>query len=328
MMDVVALGELLIDFTPAGLSSQDQPMYERNPGGAPANVLAALAKLGRQTAFIGAVGNDAFGSFLQQTLRNAGINVEQLLFTGEAQTTLAFVHLDQSGDRFFTFYRKPGADQLLRAEQIDRQALTAARVFHFGSLSMTDEPARSATLETAAFAKENGLLVSYDPNLRMSLWRDENHAKAAILQGMQYADVVKVSEEELLFLTGTADLEHGPELLLQQFDGIRLLLVTLGAEGSFCITGAGSGKAGLTARHHGFEVTTVDTTGAGDAFFGGVLHWLLNEVNWAEPQWTEKKLSGMLAFANAMGALTATGKGAIPSLPTLQQVEALIKEQA
>ncbi|MFC6331229.1 carbohydrate kinase [Paenibacillus septentrionalis] len=324
-MDVVALGELLIDFTPGGLSENGEPLFERNPGGAPANVLAALAKLGHQTAFVGAIGNDAFGAYLQQTLHHAGINVNQLFVTEEAQTTLAFVHLDDSGDRSFTFYRKPGADQLLRAEQIDRGMLAAARVFHFGSLSMTHEPSRTATLTAVAYAKEKGAVISFDPNLRLSLWRDEEHAKQAILQGMHYAEIVKVSEEELLFLTGTVDLEQGSQLLLQQFTNIKLLLVTLGAEGSYCITGHVEGSERLIARHHGFQVNTIDTTGAGDAFFGGVLHWLLNEDNVANPQWTAKKLHAMLAFANAMGALTATGKGAIPSLPTLQQVEHLLQ---
>lgn len=322
-MDVVALGELLIDFTPHGESEQGQPLFERNPGGAPANVLAALAKLGHATAFVGAVGRDAFGVFLKDTLHDVGINTNHLVYTDEAQTTLAFVHLDPQGDRSFTFYRKPGADHMLRPEDVDRKLIGSARVFHFGSISMTHEPSRTATLATAAHAREQGVLVSYDPNLRISLWRDAAHAKEAMEEGMRCADVVKVSEEELLFLTGTADLDEGSRLLMARFGGIRLLLVTLGPDGSYCRTADSDGRAGLTARHAGFKVNTVDTTGSGDAFFGGVLHRLLGEGNLLAPEWTEHKLRDMLAFANAMGALTATGKGAIPSLPSLEQAEAL-----
>lgn len=323
-MDVVALGELLIDFTPTGVSQQGQQLFERNPGGAPANVLAALAKLGRKTAFVGAVGNDAFGTYLKETLHAANINVDQLILTDEAPTTLAFVHLDDSGDRSFTFYRKPGADQLLNSEHIDYALLATAKVFHFGSLSMTAEPSCTATLQAAAWAKENNVLVSYDPNLRLSLWRDAEHAKAAILHGMQYSDIVKLSEEELLFLTGTENIEQGSRLLLNEFHNIKLLLITFGAAGSYCMTRASSGNEELSATHAGFKVNAVDTTGAGDAFFGGILYWLLSEESLAEPQWTEEKLVKMLAFANAMGALTATGKGAIPSLPALEQVEAFM----
>jgi len=318
-MDVIALGELLIDFTPHGHSEQGQPLFERNPGGAPANVLAALAKLGRETAFIGTVGNDAFGRYLADTLADAGINVDQLQYTDDAQTTLAFVHLDESGDRSFTFYRKPGADQLLDAKAIDLDLVGGAKLFHFGSISMTHEPSRTATLAAAAAARSQGVPVSFDPNLRMSLWEDAEQAKAAILEGMAFADVAKVSEEELVFLTGTSELNGGSALLMEKY-GIKLLLVTLGPEGSFCRAVDADGSI-LTARHAGFRVEAVDTTGAGDAFLGGVLHRLLDEMHPANPVWTEEKLTRLLAFANAMGALTATGKGAIPSLPTLEQAE-------
>ncbi|WP_424768415.1 PfkB family carbohydrate kinase [Paenibacillus sp. sgz302251] len=322
-MEAVALGELLIDFMPHGESGKGQPLFECNPGGAPANVLAALAKLGHKTALVGAVGNDAFGEFLRDTLRGGGVDVGHLKGTDEAQTTLAFVHLDPGGDRSFTFYRKPGADYMLRSEDVDRELIASANIFHFGSISMTHEPARTATLETAAYAREMGVLVSYDPNLRMSLWHDAEHAREAIVEGMRYADVVKLSEEELLFLTGTDDLDEGSRRLMGRFGDIRLLLVTLGPDGSYCRTVATAGDGGLTARHAGFKVRTVDTTGSGDAFFGGVLHKLLGEMKGLAQTWTEEKLLGMLAFANAMGALTATGKGAIPSLPTLEQAETL-----
>lgn len=318
-MDVVALGELLMDFTPHGQSEQGQPLFERNPGGAPANVLAALAKLGRETAFVGAVGNDAFGRFLADTLADAGINTDNLQFTDEAQTTLAFVHLDSSGDRNFTFFRKPGADQLLDVNGIDMDLIGGAKLFHFGSISMTHEPSRSATLAAAAAAKSRGVPVSFDPNLRLSLWRSAEQAKGAILEGMELADVVKVSEEELLFLTGTSELDAGSRMLMERY-GMKLLLVTLGPDGSYCRAADGEGCS-LKARHTGFRVDAVDTTGSGDAFLGGVLHRLLEETDPAMPDWTVEKLVRMLAFANAMGALTATGKGAIPSIPSLVQAE-------
>ena len=232
--------------------------------------------------------------------------------------------MDDSGDRSFTFYRKPGADQLLRSEHIDYPLLATAKVFHFGSLSMTQEPSRTATLQAAAFAKENNALVSYDPNLRLSLWRDAGHAKAAILHGLQYSDIVKLSQEELLFLTETADIEQGSRLLLNEYHNIKLLLITLGAAGSYCMARASSGAQELSATHAGFKVDAVDTTGAGDAFFGGILYWLLTEESLVESQWNKEKLVNMLTFANAMGALTATGKGAIPSLPALDQVKAFM----
>lgn len=319
-LDVVALGELLIDFTPHGVSDQGQPLFERNPGGAPANVLAALAKLGRSTAFIGAVGEDAFGRYLEDVLAQSGIGTDDLKFTLEAKTTLAFVHLDASGDRSFSFYRLPGADHMLRAEDVNREQIDAAKIFHYGSISMTHEPSRTATLETAAYARSKGLLISYDPNLRLSLWENEEVAKERIREGLQYADVVKLSEEELLFLTGTNDLEAGTKQLLEKFPLLRLLLVTLGADGSYCRAGD------VTASHSGYKVEVQDTTGAGDAFLGGILFTLLNKSEVAQNDWNAEQLVSMLAFANAMGALAATGKGAIPSMPKLEAVTSLSGE--
>lgn len=318
--DVVALGELLIDFTPHGLSEQGLPLYERNPGGAPANVLAALAKLGRRTAFIGAVGDDAFGRYLSGVLDSSGIDTDGLVHTAEAGTTLAFVHLDESGDRSFTFYRQPGADHMLRTSDIDFSRIASARVFHFGSLSMTHEPSRTATLEAASHAKRSGVAVSYDPNLRLSLWDSADTAKERILEGMRFANIVKLSEEELLFLTGTDELERGTKLLMEQYP-LDLLLVTRGAAGSYCRTG----KA--TANHAGYKVDVADTTGAGDAFLAGILYQWLNAAPDAPPfEWTRDRLEAMLAFANAMGALAASGKGAIPSMPAIEQVLALQAE--
>ncbi|WP_218061020.1 PfkB family carbohydrate kinase [Bacillus sp. FJAT-26390] len=316
-LDVVALGELLIDFTPDGISEQGQPLFERNPGGAPANVLAALAKLGCSTAFIGAVGNDAFGHYLGSVLAQSGILVEGLKYSAEANTTLAFVHLDASGDRSFSFYRNPGADHMLRAEDVNREQIDAAKIFHYGSISMTHEPSRTATLETAAYARSQGLLLSYDPNLRLSLWDNEALAKERILEGLKLADVVKLSEEELLFLTGTSDLEAGTKLLCEQFPSLSMLLVTLGASGSYCRAGM------VTAAHAGYRVEVIDTTGAGDAFLAGILYGLLTRQADGQQEWTQERLNALLAFANAMGALAATGKGAIPSMPSLEAIAAL-----
>ncbi|MCU6712612.1 carbohydrate kinase [Paenibacillus sp. J5C_2022] len=374
-MDVVALGELLIDFTPHGVSDQGQPLFERNPGGAPANVLAALAKLGRKTAFIGAVGNDDFGRYLAETLENSGINTSGMVYTDEARTTLAFVQLDRTGDRSFTFYRKPGADQLLKSEDVHAALVQEAKVFHFGSITLTDEPSRTATLKSAAIARRHGALISYDPNLRLSLWRDAEHARTAIMEGLQLADVVKLSEEELHFLTGTSELEKGSSLLMEQY-GIALLFVTMGADGSYCRAAVGeagavsannaeeasgashaenhvdnhadervsnhvgesqwesegeteseirskSGASFLSARHLGYQVEVADTTGSGDAFFGGALYQLL-QAGYPHVDMSIEQLTSLLAFANAMGALTATGKGAIPSLPELDRVHELV----
>lgn len=324
-MDVTAIGELLIDFTPYGLSEQGNPLFERNPGGAPANVLAALAKLGRRTAFIGSVGEDAFGHYLREVLERCGIDVNHLAVTEKAQTTLAFVQLDSSGDRTFTFCRKPGADQLLCLEPGHLEVIRRSSIFHFGSLSMTHEPSRTSTLTSAAYAREQGLLLSYDPNLRLPLWDSEEQAKAAIARGMELADIVKLSGVELEFLTGIQDLEAGADLLMDRYP-MRLLLITLGPEGSFCRVL--SGEQRISARHAGFEVKVRDTTGAGDAFLGGILHRLLERgADSLKEDWTEEQLQRLLAFGNAMGALTATGKGAVPSLPTLEQVEILVGEK-
>ncbi|NIK75005.1 fructokinase [Paenibacillus castaneae] len=315
--DVVALGELLIDFTPHGVSDQGQLLFERNPGGAPANVLAALAKLQCRTSFIGAVGEDSFGYYLKDVLTLSKIGTEGLVFTKEAGTTLAFVHLAADGDRSFSFYRQPGADYMLREEDVNLELIRSASIFHYGSISMTHEPSRTATLSAAAYAKSRGLLISYDPNLRLSLWENEQTAKDRMTEGLEYADVVKLSEEELLFLTGTSELELGTKQLTEQYPSIGLLLVTLGPGGSYCRAG------NITASHGGFCVEVQDTTGAGDAFFAGILFTLLGKLGHAQKEWTMQELRSMLAFANAMGALATTGKGAIPSMPTIQEVRTL-----
>ncbi|WP_461367745.1 PfkB family carbohydrate kinase [Candidatus Darwinibacter acetoxidans] len=312
MYDVVALGELLIDFTPAGKSENGNPLFECNPGGAPANVLACLAQLGKKTAFVGKVGDDEFGRFLREVLVARGIATQGLILDAKESTTLAFVHLHADGDRSFSFYRKPGADTRLRPEEVDRSQLDAA-IFHFGSLSLTHEPARSATLTALRWAKEKGMLISYDPNLRPPLWPSLEEAKRQILAVMDQADIVKISHEELEFLMGTGDLAGASAQLCREF-GLTLLLVTLGKDG--CYFRAGE-LAGLVP---GFKVQAVDTTGAGDAFLGGLLFEVLRRDK-GPKEWTSEELAESVRFANAVGALAVTRKGGIPAMPSLAQVE-------
>lgn len=314
---IAALGELLIDFTPSGTSAQGGAMFERNPGGAPANVLAAAAKLGLSTAFIGKVGQDPFGYFLKDTLIRQGIDTEGLIFTKEANTTLAFVHLDEKGERSFSFYRSPGADMLLTEHELKGDIIENSIVFHFGSVSMTHEPARTATLKAAEMARDAGKLVSYDPNLRPPLWASLKEAKNVIQKGLPYTDILKISEEELEFLCDTGNLEAGSELLYKKY-GIPIILITLGPDGCFYR------RQELTGRCPGYKAKAVDTTGAGDAFLGGFLYKFLSSRRQIS-ELDEEAVTEAVSFANAMGALTVTRKGAIPAIPSLEEVNKLIE---
>ncbi|WKA49465.1 carbohydrate kinase [Planococcus liqunii] len=317
MVDVVALGELLIDFTPAGKSANGNALFESNPGGAPANVLATLAKFNTTTAFIGKVGNDQFGSFLRETLQKNRIDTQGLIYSKDVNTTLAFVHLKEDGDRSFQFYRSPGADIMLQEQEVDVELVQQAKIFHFGSLSMTHEPAKTATLKALHAAKEKDVLISFDPNLRPALWESLSQAKETILEGMQYADVLKLSDEELEFTTGIRDLEEGSQFLFEKFE-LKVVLVTLGVNGCFYRFGKGTGH--MT----GFQVGTIDTTGAGDLFFGAFLHqFLQKDVSW-EAIKTEE-LEAMILFANAVAALGTTKKGAIPAIPSLDEARQLLE---
>ncbi|WP_246277411.1 carbohydrate kinase family protein [Neobacillus endophyticus] len=316
--DVIALGELLIDFTPAGKLESGEVRFEQNPGGAPANVLTALAKFGKTTAFISKVGNDQFGYYLNSVLEKSNINTRGIVFTDDVNTTLAFVHLDDQGDRSFSFYRKPGADMMLHENEIDLEMIANSRIFHFGSISMTHEPSTTATLKAVAFAKENGLLISYDPNLRMNLWSDFNHAKNMIELGLKYADILKISEEELEFMTGIKDLRDGSEYIFSHF-GIKLIFVTLGSKGCFYRLGNETGKC------YGYEIVPIDTTGAGDAFLAGILYQII-ERNKSITELSLKDVEQMVSFSNAVGALATTKKGAIPAMPTLEEVLTLYKK--
>jgi len=313
MYDVTAIGELLIDFTPAGLSEQKHPIFEQNPGGAPANVLACLSRLGRRTAFIGKVGADQFGYSLKATLEQVGVSTRGLVMTDACHTTLAFVHLNDQGDRSFSFYRNPGADLLLDTGDLSYNLIDDCQIFHFGSVSLTANPSRQATIAAVRYAREQDKLISYDPNLRLMLWPSPEAAKTVILQVMPMADLLKISEEELLFLTGESDLSRGTEMLLRQY-GLKLVLVTLGAKGAY------ARSLSCEAWRPAYDIKTVDTTGAGDAFTGGFLYQLLLSGKPVKTL-TEDDLTAFLAFANAAGSLTTARKGAIPALPTLAEVE-------
>lgn len=312
MFDIVALGELLIDFTPAGTSPAGNLLFERNPGGAPANLLAAASKLGGKCAFIGKVGDDQFGHFLKGVLEENGIDARGLRFSEDINTTLAFVHLDKSGDRSFSFYRKPGADIMLSPDELDFDVIDACRIFHFGSLSMTSEPARSATLKAVEYARANKKIISYDPNWRPPLWENDASAKKGMTLGLQFADILKISETELEFLTGEKDLEKGSKLLFNQ--GIKLVLVTLGPKGCYYRFAGGSGHLDT------YDTAVVDTTGAGDAFLGGLLY-RLSRITVPISEIDKTDLTEIIDFSNAVGALCAAGRGAIPAMPAMSEVQ-------
>ena len=313
--DVTALGELLIDFTENGASPAGNPLLEANPGGAPCNVLAMLQKLGHRTAFIGKVGKDAFGDLLEDAVRNCGIDTKGLLRDEETHTTLAFVHTLHGGDRTFTFYRKPGADVRLTEEELNEDLLFGCRIFHFGTLSLTEEPCRTATRTAARIACEAGAILSFDPNLREPLWEDPGTAKEQIAWGLGHCDVLKISDNELLFMTGEPDFSAGAAILAERYPNIRLLNVTAGPDGSHCCYGG---------RHvfvPSFRLDTIETTGAGDTFCACVLHDVLE--NGLEDR-TEESLTAMLRFANAAAAIVTTRKGALRSMPSLSEILALL----
>lgn len=313
--DVVALGELLIDFTQNGLSAQGNPLLEANPGGAPCNVLALLSKLGHKTAFLGKVGQDGFGDQLADALTEVGIDTRGLRRDPVVHTTLAVVHTHPDGDREFSFYRNPGADMNLRTEELDRELLADTTIFHFGSLSMTDEPCRSASREAIALVEASGALLSFDPNLREPLWHSLDEAKEQILYGMAHCQILKISDNEIQWLSGLEDYDEGIAWLRSQFN-IPLILLSLGKDGSraYC------GDVRVEVPAH-LMPNTIETTGAGDTFFGGVLHYIL-EHGWHP--YSEAELNEMLAFANAGAALITTRKGALRVMPERSEIEALL----
>lgn len=320
MIDVVALGELLIDFTPAGKSKRGNLLFEQNPGGAPANVLTAIVRQGGSGALISAVGDDEFGHYLHSVIQKEGVCTRGLQFTHDAATTLAFVRLSKTGDRTFSFCRKPGADQKIKKELFDLSLIDQCKIFHFGSLSLSDEPSRSSTIYAAEYAKEKGKLISYDPNWRPPLWENKESGLTGMKLGLPYADILKLSEEELSLLSGNSDLFEGTKALSEQYQNLRLIVVTLGSAGCFYRLGTHTGKLPT------YDTNIMDTTGAGDAFWGALLLKIAQNPNCIADE-QEEYLCTAMDFANASGALCASGRGAIPSVPTLQEVEDLRKSR-
>lgn len=310
---ICAAGELLIDFTPCGTSSQGQLLYARNPGGAPANVLAMAAKLGIKARLCAVVGSDNFGTFLIESMLAAGIDTRFISRTARARTTLAFVDLDERNDRSFTFYRKPGADILLTDAGIPDEAMEGCGVYHFSGVSLTDEPARGAVLRAARRAKEMGLLVSFDPNYRPFLWPQAAQARQAFEEGMRCADIIKVSEEEVAFLLGQENAAQGAAELAKQYDA--LVLASCGARGALA-----ANPSGLLGRAEALPVTVADTTGAGDAFLGTILAALAGKERAALHSMTEQEAVELLHLGCMAGSLTASKLGAIPALPSYEEI--------
>lgn len=312
--DVIAMGELLVDFTMNGHSEQGNNMFEACPGGAPCNVLAMLNKLGKKTAFLGKVGKDQFGVLLRSTLDEAGIDTSCLMTDSKVNTTLAFVHTFPDGDREFSFYRNPGADMMLTEKEIDPDFLMKARLFHFGTLSMTHEGVRKATKRALDIVKENGLLISFDPNLRSPLWDSLELAKEQMEYGFSLCDILKIADNELQFVTGKEDYEEAVGYLQEKYQ-IPLILLTLGKEGSCAY------YKGLRVEKSGFVMDTIDTTGAGDTFLGGSLNYVLEH---GLHHLTEEQLDEMLTFANAAAAVITTRKGAIRAMPKREEILQLV----
>lgn len=313
-IDVTALGELLIDFTENGISNQGNVLLEANPGGAPCNVLAMLQKLGKKTAFIGKVGEDQFGNMLRETIEALGIDAEGLVTDKEVHTTLAFVHTDPDGDRDFSFYRNPGADMMLKKEEVLTDKIKASKIFHFGTLSFTHKEIEHASKYAIQCAKESGVMISFDPNLREPLWENLEDARKAMEYGMSCCDILKISDNELVFITGETNYDKGAWLLQEKYQ-IPLICVTLGKDGS-------------SAYYKGMKVTakpflqknTIETTGAGDTFTGCMLNTILEK---GIDDLAEEDLKGMLQFANAGAALITTKRGALRVMPEKDEIESI-----
>lgn len=309
--DVIALGELLIDFTQNGLSAQGNGLFEANPGGAPCNVLSMLNNLGKKTSFIGKVGNDQFGLTLKKSLEELGIGTQNLMMDDEIHTTLALVHTFEDGDRDFSFYRNPGADMMLREDELQEELLKDTRLFHFGTLSMTHEGVKAATKKAVALAKEAGALISFDPNLREPLWDTLDHAKEEVRWGLGQCDVLKISDNEIQWLTGEEDFTAGVKKIREEFP-IPLILVSMGKDGSRAYYGDGYVEVAPFLQEH-----TIETTGAGDTFCACILNYVLDN---GLTDLTEAQLNDMLTFANAAASIITTRKGALRVMPSRQEV--------
>lgn len=313
--DVVALGELLIDFTENGTSSQGNPLLEANPGGAPCNVLAMLNNLGKKTAFIGKVGRDSFGEMLAQVVKNSGTDITNLVIDEKVHTTLAFVHTLPDGDRNFSFYRNPGADMMLRKDDVRKDIIQNGKIFHFGTLSSTHEGVREATRYALKVAKDSGLLISFDPNLREPLWESLEQAKKEIAYGLSQCDILKISDNELEFVTGTTDYTKGVEIIRESYP-VSLIFVTMGKNGSRAYY-----KDMMVEAKPFIQENTVETTGAGDTFEGCALNYILEH---GLDNLSEENLKELLTFANAGASIITTRKGALKVMPTEEEIKKLI----
>ena len=314
--DVVALGELLIDFINNGTSAQGNPLFEANPGGAVCNVLAILNKLEHKTAFIGKVGDDIFGHQLKKVLDEINIDTTNLLMDKEVRTTLAFVANDETGERSFSFYRNPGADMMLREDEVSEEAIRSARMFHFGTLSMTHELVRKATKRALKIAKDNHLLISFDPNLRESLWDSLENAKTQVDYGLSYCDILKISDNEIQWFTGEEDFDAGVQILQDKYH-VPLILLSMGKDGSRVY------YKNLRVEVPGFiQENTIETTGAGDTFFGSCLHFVLER---GLDDLKEDDLREMLTFANAAASIITTRKGALKVMPSESEISELVR---
>jgi len=316
MYDVVALGELLIDFTEYGRSEKGTPIFEANPGGAPCNVLAMLRKLGYKTAFIGKVGKDSFGEMLRDTLSDLDIDISGLVYDSKIPTTLAFVHNKPDGDREFSFYRNPGADVMLLEQELSYDLIEQCKIFHFGSLSMTANPSETATRTAVSYAKKQGKMISFDPNLRMTLWDKMDDAKAAIWYGIEQCDILKIADNEIQWLTGEQDFDEAVKIIRERTNA-KLITVTLGKDGSLAYYNDKKVYAEPFLRKD-----TIDTTGAGDTFCACVLGKLLE---YGLENLSEIQLYNILRMANAAASLITTRKGALCSMPELSDIIEMTK---
>lgn len=317
-IDVTALGELLIDFTENGTSGQGNPLMEANPGGAPCNVLAMLQKLGKQTAFIGKVGNDMFGRQLTEAVSSVGVDTRALKMDDEVHTTLAFVHTFPGGDRDFSFYRNPGADMMLTKDEVDTELIKDSKIFHFGTLSSTHEGVREATRYAIDVAKEAGAIITFDPNLRPPLWASLDDAKREIEYGLGKCDVLKISDNEVEFLFGTTDYDEGAKILQEKYN-IPLILITLGPDGSRAY------YKDLRVEVAPFlNENTIETTGAGDTFCASAINYVLEH---GLDNLTAENLEELLTFANAAASLITTKKGALKVMPEKEEVLAFIESR-
>lgn len=312
MYDITTFGEILIDFTWQGINKEGQTLFAQNPGGAPANVAVAAAKLGSHTAFIGKAGNDMHGNYLKSVLEKEQVETKGMVLDDAYFTTLAFVNVGENGERSFSFARKPGADTKIQKEEIDVEILDRTQIFHVGSLSLTEQPARDTTLYAIRRAKEKGSIISYDPNYRASLWKDENTAKAQMRSLIPYADIMKISDEETELLTGKMKPEEAAEILFRE--GIKIAVVTLGSKGAYLYCKEGG------AHIPGFVSEAVDTNGAGDSFWGGFLY-CISKSGKSPEQFTMEELKEYVRFGNAVASLCVEKKGAIPAMPELSQVK-------